>query len=156
MKTTSPIIIGIDLGSTIVDRNTNPRYPFPDAIRVIKRVVDELCGPKQTFIVSKVNAEQKIWAKQWLFRNRFYNHTGIPMKNIRFCAERSDKAPICKELGITHFIDDRPEVLFYMKDIVQNRILFQGVKCEVEKYSSTIGSIVRVANWQQVEKILFG
>ena len=35
--------------------------------------------------------------------------------NVHFCYKRADKAPICKELGITAFIDDHPGVLFFKK-----------------------------------------
>lgn len=43
---------------------------------------------------------------------------------VRFCRERPQKAPICAELGITHFIDDRADVLEPMCGIVANRFLF--------------------------------
>ena len=44
-------------------------------------------------------------------------------KHVHFCNERSEKEAICRELGVTHFIDDHLEVLLYLKS-VPYRFLF--------------------------------
>lgn len=41
----------------------------------------------------------------------------IPSDHLYFCILRSEKAPICEKLGVTHFVDDRTEVLSHMKSV---------------------------------------
>jgi hypothetical protein len=43
---------------------------------------------------------------------------------VRFCRERPDKAVIAAELGLTHFVDDRVDVLEHMVGVVTHRYLF--------------------------------
>jgi hypothetical protein len=43
---------------------------------------------------------------------------------VRFCLQRPEKALHCRELGITHFIDDRTDVLEAMIGVVPNLYLF--------------------------------
>lgn len=56
--------------------------------------------------------------------HRFFERTGIPPDNLRFCIERSQKAGHCASLGITHFIDDRADVLDHLEGVVLHRYLF--------------------------------
>jgi hypothetical protein len=151
--TNEPGILGIDIGNTIVDSNLSPHQPFPDALRVIKRLVAERFRPERTFIVSKVNEEQKLRAMDWLAKTGFHEITGIPENHVEFCAERSDKAPICQRLSITHFIDDRPEVLSHM-GTVQNRILFRAIEEDFEFFKARLEGVVRVSSWAEVERLL--
>jgi hypothetical protein len=60
----------------------------------------------------------------WLLHHRFFERTGIAPHNLRFCLQRPQKADHCVELGLTHFIDDRPDVLQCMRDVVPHRYLF--------------------------------
>jgi hypothetical protein len=43
---------------------------------------------------------------------------------LRFCAERTDKEPICRELGITHFVDDKVHVVQILRHAVTHLFLF--------------------------------
>jgi hypothetical protein len=43
---------------------------------------------------------------------------------VRFCLKRPEKAVHCRELQITHFIDDRTDVLEAMLGVVPNLYLF--------------------------------
>jgi hypothetical protein len=54
----------------------------------------------------------------------FFTRTGIPDANTRFCLRRPDKAIHCAELGITHFVDDKPDVHEALADLVPHRYLF--------------------------------
>ncbi|MDD5318824.1 MAG: hypothetical protein PHF79_03360 [Candidatus Pacebacteria bacterium] len=128
--------VGIDIGDTIVERSGDTRQAFPDALRVIKRLVAERFG-NNSHIVSKVNAEQMIRVRKWLDENRFHELTGLPASNVEFCAERHEKAPICEKLGITHFIDDRPEVISHMTS-VPHRFLFRPNMDDYERLSPSL------------------
>ncbi len=61
---------------------------------------------------------------QWLDHNRFWSETGVQRSHLRFCRQRTEKAEIACELGLTHFIDDRPDVLSAMVAVVPFRFLF--------------------------------
>jgi hypothetical protein len=68
----------------------------------------------------KVQAKTLRWLDHW----RFWTATGIPPDHIRFCRERRDKAIHCADLAITHFIDDRVDVLTHLVGLVPELFLF--------------------------------
>lgn len=144
--------LGIDLGSTIICTAVAPRVAFEDSFRVIKRLVDERFG-ENVFIVSKVNEEQQKRVEEFIKNERLCEQTGISRDKVFFCRERHEKAPICEKLGVTHFIDDRPEVLSHM-DSVQNRILFQGIEVDFEIFKPKLSGVIRVENWKEIERLL--
>lgn len=87
----------------------------------------------RVWIVSKCGENIEKRTREWLEHNSFHDMTGIPKERLRFCRERSAKAPIAKELGLTHFVDDKLEVLNYMKEAVAHRILFRPAGSEIER-----------------------
>ena len=52
-------------------------------------------------------------ARAWMQRNGLFegDGLGVPAENVHFSATRSEKLERIGRLGITHFIDDLPEVL---------------------------------------------
>lgn len=60
----------------------------------------------------------------WLEHHDTFDRTGIDADRVRFCRRRADKATICAELGLTHFIDDRIDVLAPMRGVVEHLHLF--------------------------------
>lgn len=155
--------IGIDIGGVIIDRNRNDEsdtslfgenylnaYAVKDAFQAIQRLN---CGgifKDQVYVVSKCghNIERK--SREWLAHNKFHEFTGVPAERVRFCRRRSEKAPIAQELGLTHFVDDKLEVLGYMRDVVPNRILFNPDLSEVKAMSQTAGPAVLAFSWMDV------
>lgn len=152
--TTSKIILGLDLGNTIVATTPQGKVPFDDAIRVINRLVKDL-SPQEVYIVSRVNAEQHVRAEQWITDHRLLEQTGILRENIHWCAERSDKALICKKLGITHFVDDRPEVMSHMLGIVPCRILFGANEKDILHYKESLDGVIYTNTWLEIEELFF-
>lgn len=147
-------IIGFDVGRTIVQAAADGevKQAYPDALRVITRLVAERFGTN-SYLISKVNERQEAGVRAWLSANKFHEVTGVPADHLFFCPERSDKAAIAEKLGITHFIDDRPEVFHHMVN-VPNRYLFRAVPEDVEKYKANLGGIVHIESWVQFEKLL--
>jgi hypothetical protein len=43
---------------------------------------------------------------------------------VRFCLQGEDKASICRELGISHFIDDRVHIMQILRGVVPHLCLF--------------------------------
>lgn len=75
----------------------------------------------------------------------------IPIENIRFCLKRTDKQWIAADLKLTHFVDDRMEVLFHMKS-VPNRFALNPVPEEVAQYP--LDGIRIVHSWDEVLKAI--
>ncbi len=61
----------------------------------------------------------------WLHHHKFFHRTGIPTENLHFVRDRADKAPVCARLRITHFVDDRLDILRRLTT-VGHRYLFVG------------------------------
>lgn len=131
--------LGIDFGRVINEGSAQPggddttflsggfeaamRTPAkPDAFEVIARLVPQFGS--RVWIVSKCGERIQERTRQWLDYNDFWSKTGIPPANTRFCRQRPEKAVHCKRLQITHFIDDRRDVLGHMRGTVENLYLF--------------------------------
>lgn len=127
--------LGIDIGRVIIDGTTDsnmlkaqsdeqtlkvPMMPGAfDAIANLNRVFEG-----RVWIVSKCGANMERKSRLWLRHHRFHEETGVPEERLRFCLKRPEKAVIAKELGITHFVDDRTDVLDHMRGIVPHMYLF--------------------------------
>jgi hypothetical protein len=115
--------IGIDIGG-VLTREGDPRYDgerwgnhweAPGAFEAVRCVV-QLFGPRNVFLVSKVILNRRMHreTKQWLKSQRFCERTGLPEENITFvsCASGPNgKGPAASRLGLSHFVDDKLEVL---------------------------------------------
>ncbi len=128
-------ILGVDIGRVIIDGD-GPDTSFvggteKDAMRApavagafecLTRLRSRLAG--RVWLVSKCGPKVQQRSSAWLDRHRFFQSTGIPYGQVRFCRERKDKAPICQRLGVTLFVDDRIDVLEAMRDVVPLRFQF--------------------------------
>lgn len=132
------MIIGIDVGRVIISPGDSSKPdtsfiggsledaldtpPCDGMFDVMPALVERFEG--RAWIVSKCGTRIQQRTLQWFEHHRFFERTGIPRGNVRFCLQRPQKALHCRELGITHFIDDRIDVLEPMAGIVPNRYLF--------------------------------
>lgn len=78
----------------------------------------------RAWVISKCGERIQRRTLDWLHHNDFYQRTGIPRGNVRFCRKRADKAGHCTELAVTHMIDDRFDVHQALRGIVPNLYLF--------------------------------
>lgn len=108
------------IGGSMTDALATPAYPgmFEHVPVLVKRFQGEV------WLVSKAGRRVQERTIRWLAHHKFYERTGIQPGNIRFCRERPQKADHCRELGITHFIDDREDVLQHLEGVVAHRFLF--------------------------------
>lgn len=159
---------GIDIGGVIIDREKNdntdtslfgPNYlnalALPDVMESISTINRDIF-PNETYIISKCGANIERKSREWLKHNGFYEKTGMAEDKVHFCRERRDKAPIAQKLGLTHFIDDKLEVLGYMKDIVPHRLLFNPSLSEMMRAGPLCGPVVPLFNWKAVISCLRG
>jgi hypothetical protein len=158
--------IGIDIGGVIIDRIANDgtdtsfmgeRYlqttAVGGALETIAIIAREVFGPENVFIVSKCGKTTERKSREWLEAQHFHKTTGILPKQVYFCRKRHEKAPICIEIGITHFVDDRLEVLGYMPDSIR-RFLFRADSREVARHKQHLGNVTSVASWGEVLQLL--
>jgi len=120
-------ILGIDVGGVIIDKaNDDTDTSFfsdnflntkctPGMFNAVETLVARFKG--RAYIVSKCGPKIQQKTLRWLDHHHFYGRTGFRHGNTRFCLKREQKAPICAELGITHFIDDKLEVLSYLTTV---------------------------------------
>ncbi len=146
--------LGIDLGGVIIpwrkDAHSKEPYfdqPFllrPPRLSALERISD-LMGVfrGKVWIVSRWAAAHREKTHQWLERHQVLPVTGMSAAHVRFCEKISSKADICAELGITHFIDDRMQVMDVLRPIVPHLYLFgeQGQEAYVHEW------LTPVANW---------
>ncbi len=159
--------IGIDVGGVIMDRaNDDTDTSFfsdnflnttatPETFETIKRLVDERFG-ERAHIVSKCGKNVQEKTLRWLEHHRFYERTGLKPSHVHFCRQRHEKAGICRKLGITHFIDDRLEVLSHLVPNVSNLFLFRPQDEEVNRYSDFLVRVQRVESWAEVAGYVLG
>ncbi len=102
----------------------------------------------QVWVVSKCGPRIQELTQQWICHHDFMARAGIPAGNIRFCLRRPEKADHAAQLGITHFIDDRADVLEHLAGIVAHRYLF-GLTSPVVPDGA-----IRVIDWAQAESAI--
>ncbi|MBX3192888.1 MAG: hypothetical protein KF819_38240 [Labilithrix sp.] len=127
--------LGVDIGRVIIhgdgpdtsfiggaDEDAMRAPAMEGAFEALARLTDRFGG--RVFVVSKCGPRIEARSRAWLERHRFFESTGIARESLRFCRKRPDKAPICRELGIDFFVDDRLDVLAAMAGVVRHRFLF--------------------------------
>jgi hypothetical protein len=125
--------IGIDIGRVIVgavdegghadttflsgsDEAALATPPVPGAFETIRTISLRLDG--RVWLVSKCGRRIEALTRRWLVHQRFHEATGIPPDHLRFCRERPQKRDHAVELGLTHFVDDRLDVLAHLRGAV--------------------------------------
>lgn len=155
-------ILGVDIGGVIIDRvndGTDTSFfsqnylrttPVPKVFEALHKLVASRFGDR-VHLVSKCGQRVEDKTLHWLKHHNFYELTQVKPDHVHFCRERHEKAGICKSLGITHFVDDRLEVLSYL-GAVRVRYLFKPSLDEVRRYSHYLGEVIRVESWDEILK----
>jgi hypothetical protein len=102
----------------------------------------------RVWIISKCGPAVQERTRRWLAHHRFFERTGIDPQRLRFCLQRPQKAEHCAALGITHFIDDRTDVLEAMRGVVPNRYLFGP------QHRPAPSGLTPAASWRRVAELL--
>jgi hypothetical protein len=98
--------------------------PFPGMFEAVPQLASRFEG--RVWLVSKAGRRTEERTRLWLEHHRFYERTGISPDNLRFCRDRQGKEPICRALQLTHFVDDRLDVLGYLRGTVPSLFWFTG------------------------------
>lgn len=154
--------LGIDIGRVIINGSSGGgdtsffqgdtaamlRTPaVPGAFDAITRLTSAF--DHQVWLVSKCGPRIQQRSLEWLTHHRFFEQTGIPAGNVRFCLQRRDKAIHCRELAITHFVDDKPDVHEALAGLVPHRYLFGP-----QRSPRVPPGVTPTPTWQEVENLL--
>ena len=153
--------LGVDIGNVIINhRLSDPndktlheeRYSTIPASEGVFEALNELNTyfNGEIYLISKCTEWAEVKILQWLKDNNFYTKTGVNEKHVYFVRERADKDGVCKKLGITHFIDDRLEVLSHMVESTPYLFLFQPDQKEVDEFKEFLPKVTVVKGWDQV------
>ncbi|WP_299614949.1 hypothetical protein [Pelagibius sp.] len=158
--------LGVDIGGVVIAR-VDPRSDtsffgdnyletpaVPGAIEALRRLAEERFG-ENLFLVSKCGLKTEQRTREWLSHHLIYARTGLDPERLHFCRQRHEKAPICKALGITHFVDDRLEVLGYLES-VPHRYLFNADAAEVAANVQHLPDVTPVDGWAEILRELLG
>ncbi|MGI5149084.1 hypothetical protein ACQEVC_22425 [Plantactinospora sp. CA-294935] len=128
--------------------------PMPGAFEAVAALVAEMFG-EHVYLVSKCGERVERRTRLWLDHHDFYPRTGVRPENVHFCRTRQGKAPIAAALGLTHFVDDRLEVLSYL-ETVPHRYLFRPREPEVRSHRSHLAAVRRVESWPELMALIGG
>ncbi|MBS2036253.1 hypothetical protein JST97_14780 [bacterium] len=156
-------ILGVDVGGVIIDRQndkTDTSFFGPNYLQTsaCEGVFECLRSAHQAgfeiHVVSKCGPNTQRKTLEWLQHHDFYRRTGVAPARVHFCRTRPQKAPICKQQGITHFVDDRLDVLDHLVD-VGHLFLFQPNSEDEARWRR--GHRARlVSRWSQVLEEIAG
>ena len=147
--------LGVDVGGVIIGRTTTTGQAeladrnaaeVPGALDALRLLVDRGFGDA-VFVISKCGPRVQAKILRWLKDQRFHEVTGVKPNHVRFCLERREKLQICSELGITHFIDDRLDVLMNLRQ-VPHLYLFAPDDRRAPVHLPRF--VERVRSWQEV------
>jgi hypothetical protein len=152
-------VLGVDIGGVIVDRvaedqDTSFFGSRPMETPAVEGAFDALARLVTTFegrvhIVSKAGPKIAALSHEWLALHGVFDQIGIPESNLWFVRRRPEKAPICAQVGITHFIDDRPDVLQHLAT-VPHQFLFLGGLGHHKAPATSPTKVHRVSTWPEL------
>jgi hypothetical protein len=158
-------VLGVDIGGVIIDRvNDGTDTSFfgdkyldtaavPNAIAALKVLATGRFAGR-VHLVSKAGTRTQQRTREWLIHRNFHEVARIPADQVHFCRERHEKAPICQKLGITHFIDDRLEVLGHLIGIVPFLYLFQPHEQDLRRFRHHLDKVRTISSWDELGTLL--
>lgn len=148
--------LGIDIGRVLMcpaDDDARPDTSFLDlpddqaialpASPYVWETVPELVDmfDRRVWLVSKAGKRIEALTRRWLEHHGFFEAVGLPRDHVRFCRKRPEKRAHALDLGLTHFIDDRADVLEALVGAVPHLYLFGVQRAATPAYAT------HVADW---------
>ncbi|HLT37751.1 MAG TPA: hypothetical protein VK034_15775 [Enhygromyxa sp.] len=155
-RTVAPSI-GVDIGRVIIngdgpdtqffghsEREAMRTPAVPGAFAAVAELVRQFDG--RVHLVSKCGPRIQARSLAWLDHHDFWAATGVDRAKVRFCRERRDKAVHAVRLGLTHFVDDRFDVLTHLVGLVERMYLFGPQR----KRSTQLHGMLATPRWADV------
>jgi hypothetical protein len=147
----SSLRIGIDVGRVLVGASTDGGEPDtsfltatddeairippePGAFDVVRDAVERTGG--HVYVVSKCGPRIATLTLAWMEHQRFFELTGVERRNVFFVRKRPEKRDVAARHGLTHFVDDRLDVLGAMVGLVPRLVWFGGNAREAPEWAS--------------------
>ena len=135
----TPPRVGVDIGRVLIgaadpngtadtsflnnsDEGALLTPPVAGALEALTWLVEVCKG--RVWLVSKCGPRIQARTRRWLDHQDVWGRTGLDPSHLRFCLKRAGKAPHCRELGLTHFVDDRVDVHRHLRGVVPHLLLF--------------------------------
>jgi len=151
--------LGIDIGRVIIDGPSHPGgdtafFSGDDAVMLatpemagcaaaVAALSDRFGG--RVWLVSKCGTRVQNRTLHWLDEHDFYARARVPRDQVRFCRERREKRGHCTSLGLTHFVDDHPDVHAAIRGAVDHQYFFGPQRKPVPAFG------IHVLTWAAAE-----
>jgi len=152
--------LGVDIGGVLIDRvadGTDTSFFSQRFLETpaVEHSIDTLALLRARFggaihLVSKCEPSVQQKTLLWLAHHGFAERTGIPAERVHFCRTREEKAPICKRLAVTHFVDDRYDVLSYLKTVSRLYLFRPRAKDLARSTREPLAGLSVVQDWSEI------
>jgi hypothetical protein len=106
-------------------------------------------------LISKAGPKISARTRDWLEHTGFAAATGISADHVHFVRNREDKAPVCRRLGVTHFVDDRLSVLTHLTSVPHRYLFIGGLGSHPAPAAADVPSWATVAgSWPELRELL--
>lgn len=148
-------ILGLDIGGVISDTQFPKNDNFvPGAINGLARLREERYGDN-IHLVSKCGQGMQDRILAQFDTHNFYRRTGVRRDHVWFCRERIEKVPIARQLGLTSFVEDRLQILGFMRGTVEKLYLLRAKDHEVRRHIEHLPYIDGVfSSWEDLLPVL--
>ena len=159
-----PPCLGLDVGGVLVDlvaedSDTSFFGSRPLDTPAVAGSFDEVaalahgCFAGRVVLVTKAGPRVAARTREWLAHRGFHAQTGIPASAVHVVRDRTDKDGVCTRLGVTHFVDDRVDVLTSLQT-VSHRVLFLGGLGRREPATRVPPGLLTARSWPECAALL--
>lgn len=162
-RSVRPPVFGVDIGGVLVDRaaeNSDTSFfgsrpmETPAAVGSLEALVAlAAIFEQRVHIVSKAGPVIARLSREWLAEQGWFDAVPVLAANLHFVRKRSDKHDVCQRLGVTHFVDDRLDVLLHLHS-VDCRYLFLGGLGSNQPPVAVPDDVCAVDTWPRLVGIL--
>lgn len=143
--------LGVDVGGVIMDwipyLETERSYlgdnyretPVMEGSLEALKQLNESQFKNNIYIISKYSEHGPDRMYDWIESKDFYLKTGIPKEHVHLCGTDAEKTPIGEKLELSHYVDDKPEILETFVGKIPNLYIFNPA--DGAKYDSSIQSV---------------
>lgn len=139
-------IIDCRSGSTLAEYQAAPETP--DAIPCLAWLV-KAKRFRRVLLISQCSPELERVKRQWFTLKDVFYRTELDPDSVYYCRKSEEKAQICRMNGVTHFADDRVEILRHAL-VVPHLYAFNPDLAEFERHPELRGTITVVKDWPEL------
>ena len=152
--------VGIDFGGVIV-RNRKlvrgedtglagfhtPEAAQPSVFDAMRGTISICDG--HVWIVFKAGSRMQERTRAWLGAVDCFSRAGLDVEHLRFCQQREEKGAICRELGISHFVDGHVHVMQIFRYTVPHAYFFreQGGERFCPPWATSVSNWTEMVLW---------